>query len=125
MWDYKRLALLGSGVLNIDVKNKQCEHNGTTIEELHIASVLHDWLMKDLESNDMKVDSIEIAELSVKFATERQEGSKIKNSIWADPTPYFVHGFFECGSLIRTQERDFTSTYKDEKEWPESYSWIR
>jgi hypothetical protein len=124
MFDYKRLAELENGNLFLNVLTGECFHNGNKIEPLKIVTGLRKWLVADLEANKLNINQIECAELSVQFSTIRLKGQKIKKQSWADPTPYFVYCTLQCNSRIKTQDREFSSSYHDEEEWPESYSWI-
>ena len=124
MFDYKRLAELNNGTLLINILTEECFHNGKEIEPLKIVSGIHHWMVEDLKDNNINPGQITCAELEVKFKTTRQLGQEIQNSSWADPTPHFIKCMLECCSKIKTKDREFTSSYRDEEEWPESYSWV-
>jgi hypothetical protein len=122
MWDYKRLAELEKGVLIINVLTKACTHNDIPVQSLRIASVLRTWMNQDLKTHNIAFKAIQKAEVRVEFETERHFGQRQPGS-WADPTPYFVGCTLHCSSIVSTDERTYTSSYNDEEEWPESYSW--
>jgi hypothetical protein len=124
MFDYKRLAELKNGELRINILENKCFHNGSEIEPLKISSAIRNWMVEDLEANKLKLSEVEKAELVVEFKTERILGQSIAGSSWADPTPYFVNCTLKCSSVINAKNREFTSSYWDEEEWPESYSWV-
>jgi hypothetical protein len=123
MFDYKQLADMESGALQINVLTGECFHNGKAIKPLKIVSGLKNWMEGDLTDNSLNIGQIECAELIVQFQTDRHLGQKITPpTSWADPTPYYVSCILECSSTIRTSEREFTSYFSDVEEWPESYS---
>jgi hypothetical protein len=124
MFDYRRLAELGSGQIVINVLTAECLHNGESIPKLGIANTLTQWLDQDLESNGIPKGSIQVAELIVDFKTERYKGQRLDSS-WADPTPYFIGCKLDCRSRIQAFDREFVSSYSDTEEWPESYSWCK
>jgi len=124
MFDYKALAELESGVLSINVLSQECKHNDKPIQPLKMVSALHNWMVDDLEDNNLSVNDVEIAELKVEFTTKRQLGQKNQGSSWADPTKHFVSCTLECSSIVKSKGREFTSSYYDQEEWPESYSWV-
>jgi len=122
MFDYRRLAELGSGQIHVNALTGECLHNGASIPKLEIAKTLVQWLDQDLASNGIPKDSIQTAELIVDFYTERYKGQRLDTS-WADPTPYFIGCKLSCRSKMYAFDREFVSSYADIEEWPESYSW--
>lgn len=125
MFDYKRLAEMGQGTLRIDMLTEECFHDGNAIDPLGIVDRLRDWMVRDLDDHNLNIDRLECVELTVDFATKRQIGQKSMGSSWKDATPHFVHCTLNCTSKVKTDTRQFSSSYQDEEEWPESYSWIR
>ena len=124
MFDYKTLAELGSGNLCIDVLRQECKHDDRFIEPLKIISGIHNWMVGDLEGNKLSIDDIDVAEIKVEFSTKRQIGQKLQGESWADPTKTFISCTLKCSSVVKSQGREFTSSYHDQEEWPESYSWV-
>lgn len=125
MFDYQRLAELESGLLEIDLLTGTCQHNGSTIDSLRIVGRLCDWMTRDLAEHKVARERLLHVELQVEFATRRQQGQQLSNSSWRESTPYFIHCTLACRSAIAIGDREFTSTYHDVEEWPESYSWIK
>lgn len=124
MFDYKTLAELESGVLYIVVLHQQCKHNNRVIEPLKIILGVHKWMVGDLEDNNLSISDIDVAEIKVEFTAKRQFGQKIQGESWADPTKYFINCTLKCSSIVKSKGREFTSSYYDQEEWPESYSWV-
>ncbi len=124
MFDYKTLTELESGVLSINVLSQECRHNDKSIEPLKMVSALHNWMVGDLEDNNLSINDIEEAVLEVEFSTRRQVGQKIQGASWADPTKHFISCTLKCSSFVKSKGREFTSSYCDQEEWPESYSWV-
>lgn len=124
MFDYKRLAELGSGILTLNILTKECQNNENSIPPLQIASTLNHRMTQDLAAHGIELEAIEVASLEVEFKTERHKGQKGDTS-WADPTPYYIGCTLSCSSKIRAFGREYVSTYVDAEEWPESYSWCK
>jgi hypothetical protein len=74
--DWGRLAELGDGNLEIDVLNETCRFNGQEIHRLSILGALRSWLLQDLETNKIPLNSIENAILMVQLHVgfEKQTG---------------------------------------------------
>lgn len=65
--DWEKLAALGDGVLEIDVLKETCKFNRQDIPRLSIAGAIHSWLLQDLETNKIPLESIEEAKLTVQL----------------------------------------------------------
>ncbi len=65
--DWERLAELGDGMLEIDVLNERCKFNSGEINKLSIAGALRNWLLQDLETSGIPLESIESAKLAVQM----------------------------------------------------------
>ena len=81
-------------------------------------------MISDLEDNKFSIADIDVAELKVEFSTKRQIGQKLQGESWTDPTKYFINGTLNCSSVVQSKGREFTSSYYDQEECPESYSWV-
>lgn len=125
MFDYKTLADLKKGILQLNVLTQECLHNGQKIEPLKIVTGMHNWMMQDLKDNNIDASLIETAELTIEFNTNRENGQSEQSSSWADPTPFFIKCKLSCDSIIKTAQIEYKSNYADFEEWPESYSWIK
>lgn len=125
MFDYKRLAELEKGTLRIDMLKEECFHDGKAIDPLRIVDRLRDWMVRDLDDHNFDMNRLEAVELNVRFDTTRLEGQKIQRSSWNTSTPHFIYCTLDCNSLVKADTREFFSSYRDEEEWPESYTWIK
>ena len=65
--DWEKLAALGDGVLEIDVLSETCKFNLQEIPKLSIAEAIRGWLLQDLETNKIPLESIEEAKLTVRL----------------------------------------------------------
>jgi len=74
--DWDRLAELGDGVLEIDVLTGICQFNGREISRLSISVALRSWLVEDLEANQIPLQNIGSARLTVQMRAgfERRTG---------------------------------------------------
>jgi hypothetical protein len=124
MFDYKRLADLGSGKLFLNILTGECQFNGNPIPPLNITSILKQWLEQDLKANAIDPSALQGAELSVTFKIERYRGQK-SDTVWSDPTPFSIGCTMDCIAKVHAFDRVFSSNYHDFDEWPESYSWCK
>lgn len=65
--DWERLAELGDGTLEIDVLNETRRFNSQEIHRLSILDALRSWLLQDLATNKIPLNSIESAKLMVQL----------------------------------------------------------
>ncbi len=125
MFDYKRLAELKRGTLYINMLTEQCFHDGNAIDSFRIVNRIRDWMVRDLADHNLDINRLLCVELQVEFNTKKQLGQKNQRSSWNDSTVNFVYCTFNCRSRVKTITREFSSSYRNEEEWPESYSWIK
>jgi len=121
MFDYHRLAEMEEGVLILNVLSEECFHNGNKISPLNIVKGLKNWMIQDLERNNLSLDKISLAELQVKFATSKVPKDSIQNESWSNPAPFFIKCVLDCSSKVEHDERKYTSSYQDVENWPEGF----
>jgi hypothetical protein len=125
MNSYKEIEALGSGMLEIDVKNLGCRFNGSAIDPISIAHELHAWLSEDLEQHDIDQSLLEEVTLLVSLnlmCTSKHLGPKGSFYIGKDRKPIRKGDFFslgaECRSLIQTDEAKYESVRTHLEQWP-------
>ena len=125
-FDQKVLTQLGAGTLQINVLTQDCRHDGQSIETLGIARELHCWLTQDLAANNIPIDALRGAVLSVKFRTEPLRGERRTPQLWThtDEHTRYISCYLHSESRISTDDRDYTSAMDDYEEWPEDW-WTR
>jgi hypothetical protein len=89
--DWEKLAELGDGVLEIDVLSENCKFNSVEIPNLSILGALRSWLLQDLESSRIPLESIESAKLTVQLRAGFKKREKILN---------YNHDFLLEGKII-------------------------
>jgi len=65
--DFDELQRLESGVLEVNVKDGSCLHNGTENKTLVMPRILHRWFFDDLAAHNIDPDSVQEAKLQVNF----------------------------------------------------------
>ncbi len=120
------LVKLGSGLLAIDALTGECSFNGIPTKTLAIANEVRLWLAADFEKNNIRIQDITVARLTVRLAFDEID--------WEDRTgadQFFSFTTHEqvrtermhrcrmhCDSEIRTVDSVFKSGYQDSEEWP-------
>ncbi|MEZ5489192.1 MAG: hypothetical protein R3F50_02615 [Gammaproteobacteria bacterium] len=125
MNSFQELEALGTGILEIDVKNIECRFNGATIDSISIAHELNAWLSEDLDQHGIDLPSLEEATLIVSInltRTSRYHDPEGSIYIGKDRKPIKRGDFFsleaECRSLIRTDEAKYESARTHQEQWP-------
>ncbi|MCP3685748.1 MAG: hypothetical protein GY861_24130 [bacterium] len=118
--DWAVLAQLKSGTITINALDGGCTHNGELIPQMSMARVLGKWLRTDFEANNIPLNGIREALLTVDFQTEEIPEQRNKSVIWRDPTPPFIACQLKCQSRIVTDEKLYESKYDKYEEWPKS-----
>lgn len=118
------LAELGSGSLTIDVLTGQCSFEGRSIPQLRIAEELRLWLRRDLEANQIPVESIDRATLVAKLLlSEIAWDDGTTHEIWfKDGQPMHTDTMHRCAiaceAQVVTDEAVYRSELDDVEEWP-------
>ncbi len=121
MFDYHRLEEMEDGVLVLNVLSEECFHNGEKINPLSTVKGLRNWMIQDLENNNLNLDQISKAELQVKFTTSKIPKESVQNESWSNPAPFFIKCTLDCSSMVVAGEKQYSSTYNDVENWPEGY----
>ena len=74
--DYQRLARWHRGKLIINILNNRCFFNEKPTEPLSIGTALNNWLLNDLQSNNIALEIVEEAVLEVEFDVARDPRSR-------------------------------------------------
>ena len=74
--DYQRLARWHNGKLTINILNNKCFVNQEPTEPLSIGTALNNWLLNDLRSNNIPLETIDEAVLEVEFDVARDPRSR-------------------------------------------------
>ena len=103
--DYDHLVRLAKGDLHINVLTTECYHNGTSIESLEMASVLNMWLIDDMRSHNIPIESVDEATLDVSFQVSRNPKSR-KGVTTIDKN-------LDCKGKIRSGDDVYFIRYQD------------
>jgi len=101
--DFDELSRLCSGNLEINIKTGQCLFNGNANSKLTMPLVLNEWFISDLKENDIDLNDIESAELTVKL-NMNEFGKK-------NGTPPEFH----CASKLVSGGNTYTLIYQGEQ----------
>ena len=103
--DYERLARWHNGKLTIDVLNKKCLFNQKPTKPLTIATALNNWLLNDLRSNNIPLETVDEAVLEVEFDVARDPRSRRGVSI--------IDHNFNCLGKVRSGEDSYFCKFRD------------
>jgi hypothetical protein len=103
--DYKHLLKLAEGDLQINVLNKDCFFNGKLVKPFFISEILHEWLLADLQTNNINLNSVNEASLNVKFTVKKNPKSR-KGIVYID------HDFL-CKSKIKSGNDIYIVHFQD------------
>lgn len=101
--DLDELEKISSGILEIDVLNGICRCNNKINTTLTMPLVLNNWLIEDLEENNIPISAINKAWLTVHFNIKRDE-KKYKN----------LQTDFQCKSFILSEGNEYSLKYQGE-----------
>ena len=122
---YRELERLGSGRLTVDALTEACTHNDRPIPSLSIARELSAWLRADLAAHNIELSHIREANLSAELSFGAiARAARESNAAHFDADgqqvapPRFLVCDIACRSRVATDERVYTSEYRDREEWP-------
>ncbi len=120
------LVKMGSGVLEIDALTGECTFNGAPTKSLSIANELRLWLAADFEKNNIRIQDVNAARLTVRLefdeiGWEQRTGG---DQFYSFPTGEQIRSEtmhrcrMDCDSEIRTTDSVYTCRYNESEEWP-------
>lgn len=117
------LVELGSGILEIDAITGYCYFKEKRISQLTIAEEIRSWMHGDLAANNIPVDALTAAQLSVKLSFSVVPRSTPKQEVFysrgkALQTEKMNRCVIECDSLVTTDEGVYRSQLTEVQEWP-------
>ncbi|MFB3896754.1 MAG: hypothetical protein ACE14V_10675 [bacterium] len=128
-FDYNTLLSLGNGEIKIDVRSGKCFFNHEPIRQLSVVKSLTSWMNTDCITNHIDLNLIFQAELTIMLEFSIISWSKRKFSrteeFFYQGKPYKTKKMnkckFICESIIRTDEKVYSSTFKKIREWPQRW----
>ena len=122
---YGTLEQLGSGELRIDALTEACSFDGAPVQSLSIATELAAWLREDLAANRIEAAAVREALLvaDLEFGEIDRSGRTTRSEHFAPDGRHvsparFIRLDIRCSSRVATDERIYTSEYRDREEWP-------
>jgi hypothetical protein len=89
---------------------------------LSIVRAVSAWWRDDLAANNIPLDDIQEARLSIGLDLSEQNGQRDHSITWANPAPIFINCALRARSVIRTNEATYASEYADRLEWPRNWA---
>ena len=107
-FDWDPLIQRGSGVLMIDLLTGECRHNKERMPQLSVVRVLQSWLFDRCAKDSVPTDFLKAVQLRVEL--------NIRNDVPSDKSQVVCS--LDCSSLIKTDEKDYSGTFRDEERLP-------
>ena len=105
--DLEKLSDLPSGRIDVDLLKGDAIHDKVGNIDLCVSKEIHAWLIKQMNGENIDIDQIRLARLSVEMDTDKIATDKKR----------IVSFNWRCSSRIKTDEKIYSGNLVEEHQW--------